>query len=60
MSYDQRAVLTDRIQFLRMILEDNSQRIGSFHPVHDLCHRLQRIPFIVIVQEVGDHLCIRL
>ena len=60
MSYDKRAILADGIQFSRMILENYSQSIGPLHPVHDFRHCLQRITMIIIVQKMGDHLCVRL
>ena len=60
MAYDQRAVFADGIKFFRVIPENDPQRIGAFHPVHDLCHGLQGIALIIIIQQVGDHFRIRL
>ena len=60
MPYDQRTVLAYRIEFLRMILEDDPQGIRPLHTVHDLGDRLQRIPLIIIIQKMGNDLRIRL
>ena len=57
-AHDQGTVFSHSVKLIRLITEHDSQRIGAFHAVHDLCDSLQRIPFIVIIQQVGDDLCI--
>ena len=55
MTDDQGTVLSHGIKLIRMILKQNTKGIGSLHPVHDLCDRLKRISFIIVVQQMGDH-----
>ena len=58
MTYDQRAVFTHRIQFFRMVAENNSQCIRSFHTVHYFRDGPERIPIIIVVQKMSDDLSI--
>ena len=59
--YDQRTVLPDRIKFIRMIFKNNSEGIGPFHPVHDLCHGTKGIPIIIVIQKMRNNfrICLR-
>ena len=41
MTDDQGTVLSHGIKLIRMILKQNTKGIGSLHPVHDLCDRLE-------------------
>ena len=63
-SYNQRAVFSGGKYLLREISEQNAQGIGAFYLLHDFCQGGQRVsctlPFIIIVEKVGQHLCIRL
>ena len=52
---NQRTVLADRKHLVRMVCKQNAQRIGTLHTMHNLCNRLERIPLIIIVNQVRQN-----
>ena len=57
---DERAVLLDREQGVRMVAARDGQGVGSLDPVERLLDGLLEIAGIVLFQQVGDRLRVRL
>ena len=55
----ERAVLPDCKDLVGVLCKQNAQRIGPLHAVHHLCDRLERISFIIIVNQMRQHLRVR-
>ena len=58
--YNQRGILSGRENLVGTVRKKNAQRIRAFHTVKHLCDRLKRIPFIIVIKQMGQHLRIRL
>ena len=57
---DQGGVLPHRHQLIRLVGAHNAQSIGSLNPVEHLGHRVQQVPLVVVVQQLGHHLSVGL
>ena len=57
---DQRAIFSDSNDLVRIVGTQDAKGIGPLDPVKHLPHRLQQIPLIEILNELGHHLRIRI
>ena len=57
--YDQGTVLSDCKDLIRVFREHDPERIGALHAMHDLGDRLERISLVVVVDQVRQHLRVR-
>ena len=53
---DQGGVLPHRHQLIRLVGAHNAQGISPLNPVEHLGHRVQQVPLVVVVQQLGHHL----
>ena len=58
-AHDQRAVLAHGEDLLRAVRADDPQGVAALHPAKDPPDGFQHVPLIVVLQQLGHHLGVR-